>query len=401
MIQPDGSYRHFSPDHIGLFLGRPNRFTVLADINGEAVRAHCPNPGRMEELLLPGARLIFEKAGKTASPQGRKTDFTLVGIFYRKGVLPLHSSRANQLVSDLVLPRLFPWMYNLRSEVRFGRSRFDFAFTAEGPAGKDAVLLEVKSCTLIEEGTAMFPDAPTERGKRHLEELAALAGSRWEGKLIKPMVLFLVASGRAERFLPNPHTDPAFSRALLQFSDTIDIRAVSVETDASGLMRIAEPELPVNLDPIRELPDGGAYLLLVRIETRKVIRIGSLGPLEFPRGWYVYAGSARRGLTARVARHKRQRKRMHWHIDYLLQEGSLVKSFPIRSRFDLECSLASHVRAAADGEVTNFGSSDCSCSSHLLFFDSDPRNNRRFVDTLLLFRHRFAFDFPVSPPVVN
>ena len=110
-------------------------------------------------------------------------------------------------------------------------------------------------------------------------------------------------------------------------------------------------------------------------------------------GWYVYAGSGRRNLSARIARHQRRRKKFHWHIDFLLAcvEPGDITSLPVRSRHDLECALAREVATLAEEAVPDFGCSDCSCSSHLFRFARDPLADRRFLDLLLHYRHTVAF----------
>ncbi len=124
----------------------------------------------------------------------------------------------------------------------------------------------------------------------------------------------------------------------------------------------------------------------------KHIKIGALGDIEFQKGWYVYAGSAKKNLAARVRRHLAKRKTKRWHIDYLRQEALAVKAFPVYTKKDLECPLARDLRDIADGEVENFGSSDCGCPSHLFYFKDYPLYNRRWLDLLFRYRHRLAFD---------
>ena len=124
--------------------------------------------------------------------------------------------------------------------------------------------------------------------------------------------------------------------------------------------------------------DGGAYLLVLHLARRRRRRIGSLGMLDFPGGYYVYVGSARRGLGARIARHERLRKKMRWHIDYLRPAADSLVSIPVRTRRDRECAIARKVRAIADDVTPRFGSSDCSCGSHLFYFSLDPLRREDF-----------------------
>jgi len=121
--------------------------------------------------------------------------------------------------------------------------------------------------------------------------------------------------------------------------------------------------------------DSGAYHLLIRLSRPLRMRVGRLGVVGFPAGWYVYTGSAMRGLRARVARHRRRRKRLHWHVDYLLRRGRIVEVIVRPSRRREECRLNARVAAlpGATMPVPGFGSSDCRCVSHLVHFDRRPR----------------------------
>jgi sugar fermentation stimulation protein A len=126
--------------------------------------------------------------------------------------------------------------------------------------------------------------------------------------------------------------------------------------------------------------DRGAYLLVLAVSHARRLACGGLGRLSLPPGYYVYVGSAMGGLSARLARHQRQRKRLHWHIDYLLRDPAarLLESLPIRSSVRLECPLARALAELAEQAVPRFGSSDCRCPSHLYRFPGDPRQRRAF-----------------------
>lgn len=118
----------------------------------------------------------------------------------------------------------------------------------------------------------------------------------------------------------------------------------------------------------------GAYQLLLRLDEPRTIRIGRLGTFGFAAGHYVYTGSAMGGLEARLARHLSSAKRFHWHIDYLLEQSSIMRYASRESSSRLECSLNA-VMLAMDGAgvpVKGFGSSDCGCVSHLVYFEEEP-----------------------------
>jgi sugar fermentation stimulation protein A len=124
----------------------------------------------------------------------------------------------------------------------------------------------------------------------------------------------------------------------------------------------------------------------MKLAGETAIAAGSLGRRVFPRGYYCYVGSARKNLTARIDRHRRPRKRMHWHIDYLRAHSEVVAAFPIRTQDRIECSLAESMAALSDWVVPGFGCSDCSCESHLFGFSDDPRKRMGFIDALLWWR---------------
>ncbi len=395
--------RLFGGTRQAVFVSRPNRFLVRAWLGDEEVEAHCPNPGRLLELLAPGRPVLLEEAPACPPPGSgprRRTRWRLAACLYRGKVIPLDCAQANRVAVELVLPRLFPAGEGAAgpppapssaagggpaappaAEVRFGACRFDFAVREGGRT----LPVEVKACTLVEEGTAMFPDAPTRRGLRHLQELARHGG----------MMLFVIFNPQARRFLPNLHTDPDFSQALLELRGRLRLAAVSVETGPDGLARLADPDVPVELERLRgDWRGSGSYLLLARLPGPAAIRPGALGPILLPPGYYVYVGSGMGGrLESRLARHLRRRKRVRWHIDHLLAAlpaADRPQALAIRSPLRLECRLAREVSRIAAGWVPGFGSSDCGCPSHLFRFAAPPLGEPAFLEALLRFRHRFA-----------
>lgn len=197
----------------GAFLERPNRFIARVDLDGQTVVAHVKNTGRCRELLLPGAAVYLERAASTA----RKTAFDLVAVEKaRSGRPPLlinMDAQAPNCVfrewmlagegAEAGLPR--PTL--LRPETTWGNSRFDFYWEESNFCRRGFV--EVKGVTLEEDGIVRFPDAPTERGVKHLEELAAARRAGYEA-----CVFFVVQMAEARYFAPNDRTHPAFGAAL-------------------------------------------------------------------------------------------------------------------------------------------------------------------------------------------
>lgn len=191
------------------FLARPNRYlAVVRDGGGRRLEAHLPNPGRMEELLLPG----LTTGWMVPAPPGRsrRTAWTLVAVRHGRSTVSIDPGLSTRLVGRALagcglpgVPR-GPWV----PEVRVGRHRMDFGLP--GPTDRPwRALLEVKSSNLRVGRTAFFPDAPTERGRRHLDLLArhARGGRRSD-------VVFVVQRNDVDEFRPNARLDPAFAASL-------------------------------------------------------------------------------------------------------------------------------------------------------------------------------------------
>ncbi|MBN2283574.1 MAG: DNA/RNA nuclease SfsA [Deltaproteobacteria bacterium] len=361
-----------------VFERRLNRFTVECELQGRRELAYLPNPGRLRELLLPGRRLILTGDRRRA---GSRLRHTAVAVEREGSFIMLHTHRANDVVEWLLKKRLVPGFEDAvitGREVSRGRSRFDFLLIRDGKP----FLLEVKSCTLFERSIAMFPDAVTQRGERHLRELS---GHVEEGT--PAGVLFLVQWPRARYFFPDYHTDPAFARTFVTVKDMLTCKPIAVEweRDLSLKPRVTELSIPWHVIE-SEARDRGSYLLILHVPEGGNIGIGKLGTIAFSAGHYIYVGSAQAGLTKRIERHLRKRKRFHWHIDYLRERADRCTALPIRSSARLECDLAAAVGMIARAPVPGFGSSNCRCHSHLFAMDGDPLDDPRFIDIVQRFR---------------
>jgi sugar fermentation stimulation protein A len=187
-----------------IFLERRNRFVGVVDIEGEQQPVHVLNTGRMKELLVTGARVLLRRADDPL----RKTQYTLYMVEKEGLWVALDSTAANVLISQALQSvelADFGEYQTVRREVTYGCSRFDVALF--GPAV--TCYIEVKSCTLVVDGVARFPDAPTERGRKHVEELITAVQAGHEGAII-----FVVQRSDATAFHPNDETDPAFGKAV-------------------------------------------------------------------------------------------------------------------------------------------------------------------------------------------
>lgn len=216
------------------FASRPNRFIVHATLpGGREVRCHLADPGRLVELLLPGAALRLRRA-----PAGSKraTEYS-VALVRAPGPggcwVSVEAVRANELAATLLAAGQVhgvPRRARIRREVSCGSSRFDFRIDPQ-PEGKARPMwIEVKSVTLVDKGVARFPDAPTARGRRHVEELVERVA---DGD--RAMVLFVAQRGDARRVTPHAAIDPAFAAALANARRRgVLLRAAAFELDDDG-----------------------------------------------------------------------------------------------------------------------------------------------------------------------
>lgn len=186
-----------------VFIRRPNRFLARVLIAGAEETVHIRNTGRLRELLVPGASVLLAPAAG-----GRKTAYTLVAVYKGETLVNIDSLAPNHLAAAALaagrLEGLGP-VAAVRREVSYGGSRFDLGFTAGDRAG----FIEVKGVTLERDGVAMFPDAPTTRGVRHLHELADAVACGYSCH-----VIFVIQLRGVRAFHPNAVTDPAFAAAL-------------------------------------------------------------------------------------------------------------------------------------------------------------------------------------------
>ena len=185
----------------GTFLARPNRFVAHVQIDGQTEIVHVKNTGRCRELLVPGCTVYCQRSDNP----NRKTKFDLIAV--RKGdrLINMDSQAPNRAAGEWLKNGGLGEITDLRAEVKHGDSRFDFAFRKDGRQ----CFLEVKGCTLEEDGVCAFPDAPTERGTKHIRGLAKAAG---EG--CGAYILFVIQMSDVKYIRPHDETDPEFGKAL-------------------------------------------------------------------------------------------------------------------------------------------------------------------------------------------
>ena len=188
----------------GIFVRRLNRFAAEVEIDGKTEPVHIKNTGRLKELLVPGAEVWLE-ASRTA---GRKYNYSLISVRKNGILVNIDSQAPNTVVEEALREgkvKEIGEVRTLKREVVYGQSRFDFYYEEDGRKG----FIEVKGVTLAKGDTAMFPDAPTKRGTKHVLELADAAADGYEN-----VILFLVQMQGCRRFTPNAEMDGDFAEAL-------------------------------------------------------------------------------------------------------------------------------------------------------------------------------------------
>lgn len=207
----------------GVFLSRPNRFVSYCRLEGgEEVRCHVKNTGRCKELLVPGCTVLLEQAGNA----NRSTQYDLVAVYKGDRLINMDSQAPNRVAAEF-LETYYEGCSLLRPEYTFGKSRFDFYLERPG----ERRLVEVKGVTLEEDGHTRFPDAPTLRGLRHVEELTAACRSGYAAT-----ILFVIQMERVTDFAPNDATQPEFRRALQSAEEAgVEILAYDCTVTEEGL----------------------------------------------------------------------------------------------------------------------------------------------------------------------
>jgi len=202
----------------GRYVTRLNRFTTVVTINGVNYHCYLPNPGRLSELLIPRTLvLVIEQQQKK-----RKTAYDLLGIYHQDQWVIVDSRLPNKLVLEALLGKtLKPFSHyrQIRTEVAYRSSRFDFLVTTEN----DRCFIEVKSCTLVHKSVGLFPDAPTERGTRHLRELTQAVRNGYRASII-----FIIQRPDVTSIAPNDKADPEFGLILREaYRQGVEIYAYS------------------------------------------------------------------------------------------------------------------------------------------------------------------------------
>ncbi len=183
------------------FISRPNRFIAYVLVDGNELVVHVKNTGRCKELLVPGCTVYLEKAD---NPE-RKTPYDLVAVEKNGRIINIDSQAPNKVVKEWLLSQ---GQYDkVQPEYKYGNSRIDFYMEK----AEDQYLMEVKGCTLFIDGIGYFPDAPTERGAKHLRELTGAVQKGYHAS-----VAFVIQGEGITEVRPNEATDPDFAKAFYE-----------------------------------------------------------------------------------------------------------------------------------------------------------------------------------------
>ena len=220
----------------GVFRSRPNRFVAMCEVEGQTYRCHVKNTGRCRELLIPGVQVYLQDR----RGEGGSTDFSLIAVKKGDQIVNIDSQAPNAVVKEallsgsLVLPG-FEDPDLVRGEYTFGDSRLDFYIEKGGRKG----LVEVKGVTLEVESAALFPDAPTQRGIKHLNELAKAEG-------YNRFVIFVIQMKGVALFSPNNATHPQFGQSLKD-AQTAGVTVLAFDCDVTEDSLILDSPIPVVL----------------------------------------------------------------------------------------------------------------------------------------------------------
>lgn len=238
-------YNHIVP---GIFLERSNRFIAYVEIAGRKETVHVKNTGRCRELLQPGALVYLEKSDNPA----RKTQYDLVAVQKGNLLINMDSQAPNKVVEEwLRAGELFSDVVTVRPETTYGNSRFDFYVETS----TERIFIEVKGVTLEENGVVRFPDAPSERAVKHVEELVQAYRDGYQ-----VYVLFVIQMEEAKFFTPNKDTHPAFAQALEEAAKqgvrvlaySCSVTPDSLQIKSPVLVKLGEKKsFGINLPPLK------------------------------------------------------------------------------------------------------------------------------------------------------
>ncbi len=228
------------------YISRPNRFTIEFEYKDNKIeKAHLHDPGRLKELLIKNTDILIRYV-PDYEVKKRKTKYDMIAIKYNNEWVLLNSSFHNTIVSEIINNKQIEEIENFyiyKPEYSYGNSRLDFLLKNNE---EEELFLEVKGCTLVENKIAKFPDAPTKRGKKHLEELIKISE-----KSLKSAVIILILQNNANIFSPNYNTDKEFSETLKKaYDNNVKIYPVRMKTcyKENNLFLTYDKILPISFE---------------------------------------------------------------------------------------------------------------------------------------------------------
>lgn len=218
----------------GKFIDRPNRFIANIEVDGEIKVCHVKNTGRCKELLVPGVDVLLEYFQETK----RKTSYDLISVYKGKRLINMDSQAPNKIVKEfLEIGSLIPNIKYIKPECKHLSSRFDFYVEAD----ERKIFIEVKGVTLEDNGIVKFPDAPTSRGVRHINELIECVDEGFEA-----YVIFVVQMRDVKYFSPNNDTHHEFGKTLIKAKEK-GVKILAYECEVGGEFITLSREVPVIL----------------------------------------------------------------------------------------------------------------------------------------------------------
>jgi sugar fermentation stimulation protein A len=363
------------------FVRRDNRFVVTHRQGGTTATAYLSNSGRLGEILVDGVDVLLAER-----PKSRHHHEVLAAGWTARfagdtpRVVMLNSGRINRVVETMIergLVRELAGYRLIKREPAWGHGRFDFLLADRGGA---ELLLEVKSVTLVEHGVAMFPDAASERGTRHLGALLAAA----DPPRRRTAVLFLV-QGDADRFAPDVHNDPAFGRALLAARERVEIwpMALTPELTAEQRLVFAGPPRPLALPWSaieRASADAGCIGLLAHIEGGGA---RAAGAAAMGQGVWFGIEAAPKDLAQELRRTLAPRRQPRSHLAQLGAAASRSRGFALRG-VGSPCSVAAAMAGAGPRRIALAG--ETCCPGHAIGFATWPEATATFQRALTALR---------------
>lgn len=214
----------------GIFIDRPNRFIANVEINGKKTVCHVKNTGRCKELLISGTKVYLQHSDNPS----RKTEFNLIAVEKGNILINIDSAAPNKAAAEYIR-KIFGENAVIKQEVKYGTSRIDFFIESNG----EKWFIEVKGVTLEQNGRAYFPDAPTLRGVKHLNELCAAVKEGY-----RACALFIIQMKGVSAFSPNNVTHPEFGKALKRAAESgVIIKAVDCLVTKNGMTADKEVEV--------------------------------------------------------------------------------------------------------------------------------------------------------------